>query len=284
MNSKSIVFLGSRFNVLEQLILCEDIDNIKIFALKGSLLELTLIEKSIPFAVFSMDSKKSFLDYLLVLDFDLLISNGCPLIFPVDKFKKHQILVNVHPTFLPYLQGKTPLNGVFYNKYDFYGATMHFIDKGIDTGDVIYQKRETLTSDIDLGLLYHLAMKLEGIVFKIGWEKLKRNNYKYVGYKQKGIPTFFNRTKEIQTIDFKMQSTEVLLLAIKSFGIETQGSLTTLENREYKIIEAEIIKHKPLLSMYKTSLPGKIILKYDNKMLVKTVDGIIKVRRFIELN
>ncbi|ALJ04041.1 hypothetical protein APS56_02215 [Pseudalgibacter alginicilyticus] len=283
MNNKIIVFLGSRYNVLEQLIACESLVNLKIYALKGSLLETILIDNGIPHDVFSLEKKKDFLKMLIDIEFDILISNGCPIIFPVERFKKHQILINIHPTYLPYLQGKTPLNGVFYAHYDFYGATMHYIDKGIDTGDIIYQKKQKLTKDIDLGLLYHLAMKLEGVVFKQGWNKLKASNFKNIGRKQKGNPSYFNRTEVMQTIDFNSHNTDQILLTIKSFGIETQGSFCSIDNKKYKIIAAEKILHKPLLDMYANCLPGKIVLTYDTKMLIKTIDGLIKVTRFFRL-
>ena len=280
MTDKKILFIGSRFNVLEQLLECETISNIKIYALAESLLEKILKGRQIPFNSFSTENRKSFMEYLLQLDFDILISNGCPIIFPVQKFKEHQILINVHPTYLPYLQGKTPLNGVFYSKYDFYGATMHYIDKGIDTGDIIFQKKHNLTSDIDLGLLYHLAMKLEGTVFKHGWNMLKEANFNYIGKKQEGEASYFNREPSMQIIDFKTQKTDDLLVAIKSFGIETQGVFSTINDIKYKIIEAEKIIHEPLLLMHSNVQPGNIILNYDQKLLVKTIDGIIKINRF----
>lgn len=280
MSEKKIIFFGSRFHVLNELLLIEDASNIIIYALQESILEKILNDEQIAFHSFSLDKKKEILNYLSEVDFDILISNGCPIIFPVDRFKNHQILINIHPTYLPHLQGKTPLNGVFYYSYNFYGATMHYMDKGIDTGAIISQKKVTLTSDIDLGLLYHLAMKLEGTVFKQGWKKLKQANFNYVGKKQKGKHTYFNRTIDKQSIDFKTQTTKELLRTIKSFGIESQGSFSILDNVEYKIMDAENIVHKPLLSMYGDIIPGKIILSYDGKLLVKTIDGIIKITRY----
>lgn len=277
--NKKIVFLGSRTHVLDELLKYVKSDNLIIYALENSFLISYLNERNIGYSAFSMSNKKACLDELLALDFDVLISNGCPIVFPVQKFKSHQILINIHPTYLPYLQGKTPMNGVFYLNYSFYGATMHYIDKGIDTGDIIYQEKEALTDDIDLGLLYHLAMKLEGAVFKKGWEKLNQANFDYIGIKQGAESTYFNRTDEMQYLDFK-DKTDLLLLKIKSFGIKSQGCTANIENIKYKIFDAEQIIHKPLLETYKNANPGEIVLFYDEKFLIKTVDGIIKVKTY----
>lgn len=279
-HNKKIIFLGSRINVLKVLLKCENIENITIYALEHSFLSTFLKEKSIPHKLFNTTRKKAFLEDLLTLDFDVLISNGCPIVFPVDKFKEHQILINIHPTYLPHLQGKTPMNGVFYCGYDFYGATMHYMDKGIDTGDVIYQQKENLTSDLDLGLLYHLAMKLEGQVFKSGWSLLKSAKFEYVGKKQEGEPSYFNRTEDMQKLNFLENTTSTILLRIKSFGIQSQGCLATLENNLYRIFDADEIIHNPLLDQHLEKTPGSILLTYDNKLLVKTTDGIVKITRF----
>lgn len=280
---KNIVFVGSRFNVLEQLIKMENIKDITIYALDESYLSKILRQKNIPFKSFILNDKRAFLNEILNLDFDMLISNGCPYILPIKLFRPEQILINIHPTYLPFLQGKTPINGVFYDNYNFYGATMHYMDEGIDTGDIIWQKKEGLTSDIDLGLLYHLSMKMEGTVFRVGWELLKQSRFNYIGTKQKGKSTYFNRNDEMRNIDFKIQEHSFILRAIKSFGIQTQGCFANISNAKYIIYDAEEIIHKPLLEDYKESMPGSLLMEYDGKLLVKSNTGIIKVSRFVKV-
>jgi methionyl-tRNA formyltransferase len=277
---KKILFVGSRYHVLDQLLSSENKEDILIYALENSYLAQMLTDKNIAFRAFDFKDKGKFMEEILSLDFDILISNGCPFILPVHKFAPEQLLINIHPTYLPFLQGKTPINGIFYDGYEFYGATMHFIDAGIDTGAIIYQKRVGITPDLDLGLLYHLSMKLEGTVFKIGWELLKQSNFKYQGEKQQGTSTYFNRTPEMQLLDFKSQNTSAILRAIKSFGIKSQGCSAEISNKNYRIYEAENMIHPPLLKEYQMSGPGSLLLEYETKLLVKTKDGIIKITRY----
>ncbi|WP_340202357.1 formyltransferase family protein [Ascidiimonas sp. W6] len=277
---KKIVFIGARFNVLEQLLKTEDQASLQIFALENSFLSNILDRKQIAYSSFSMSDKKKILTNILEMDFDVLVSNGCPFILPTNKFKTHQTLINVHPTYLPLLQGKTPLNGVFYNNYDFYGATMHYIDEGIDTGAIIHQEKVTLTPDIDLGLLYYLSMKLEGTVFAAGWEVLKANAFAYTGKKQTGTSSYFNRTVEMQHLNFEKDTNKELLRLIKSFGISSQGCTAELEKKEYVIFAAEAIIHSALLEQFKNATPGTIVLVYDGKLLVKTIDGILKITNY----
>lgn len=284
MKTKRILFVGSRYHVLDQLLNFEKEEDISIYVVKDSYLSNILAQKNITYNVFDSKDKSKFIEEILGLDFDILISNGCPFILPVAKFNPKQLLINVHPTYLPFLQGKTPINGIFYEGYKFYGATMHFIDSGIDTGAIIYQERINLTPDLDLGLLYHLSMKLEGSVFKMGWELLKHSNFEYQGKKQQGISSYFNRTLKMQQLNFKTQGTSNILRAIKSFGVKSQGCNAEISDKNYKIYEAENIIHLPLLKEYQLSEPGSLLLEYDTKLLVKTKDGIIKITRFEILN
>ena len=51
----------------------------------------------------------------------------------------------------------------------FFGASMHFMDDGIDTGKIIYQEKVDLTEDINLSMLYYMSFRLERDVFKHGF-------------------------------------------------------------------------------------------------------------------
>jgi len=48
--------------------------------------------------------------------------------------------INIHPSLLPKYRGPTPEYWILQNKETVTGVTIHFIDEGIDTGDIILQK------------------------------------------------------------------------------------------------------------------------------------------------
>ena len=49
--------------------------------------------------------------------------------------------INVHPSLLPQYRGPAPAYWILKNKEKFSGVTIHFIDEGIDTGDILLQRR-----------------------------------------------------------------------------------------------------------------------------------------------
>jgi methionyl-tRNA formyltransferase len=275
-----ILFIGNRWNVLNVLLKNYNYELI-IYVLIGSSLENKIKDKNIKYNIFSNTEKSKIIDIVLKQRYDILISNGCPFILPIV----NKIMINIHPTYLPYLRGKTPLNGVFYNNMNYIGATMHYISDKIDGGNIIYQEKHKITDDLDQGLIYFLSFFLEGVVFKKGWDLLLSNNFNF-----EGIPidlskgTYFNRTEDKATIDFQKMKTDDIIRIIKSFGVESQGvKVNGLVDNKYKIVkifDANKIINSLLIDLYKKEMPGNILLNYGSKKLVKTIDGIIKIIQY----
>lgn len=72
---------------------------------------------------------------------DLIIVNG------MSELLKKNILdipkkgcINLHPTLLPNYRGGYPIFWTFYDQTIRPGVTVHFLDEGEDTGDIIYQE------------------------------------------------------------------------------------------------------------------------------------------------
>ena len=229
------------------------------------------------------EEKTKVIESIIEDSYDILISNGCPFVLPTNKMKS-KLMINVHPTYLPYLRGKTPLNGVYFNRMTFIGATMHHMNDVIDAGNIIYQKKIKLTSDLDLGLVYFLSFYLEEIVFKKGFDLLKKNNFEYKGIKvdiAKG--SVFNRTKNINKINFQKMNSNEIIKIVKSFGIKSQGARIKNESNSLKIsriYEAIKMNNNTLLDIYRDRKPGEVVHRYDGKILIKTIDGLIKVVDF----
>ena len=155
---KRVFYIGNRSGCLEFFLeRTEEFQLVEIFALQDSPLFYELTAKSdVRFTTF-YENKVSWSKIKAMLSsnsYDLLISNGCPFIIPISylrKFNPTSIFLNTHPTYLPNLRGKTPLNGILWSDLGYIGATTHLIDDGVDTGNIIYREKLELTKDIDQG-------------------------------------------------------------------------------------------------------------------------------------
>jgi methionyl-tRNA formyltransferase len=272
-----IIFIGNRFNVLNELLKLQY--NVEIFALENSFLVYELINKNIKFQTFNVLQKDLIKDYIAKSEFDVLVSNGCPFLLPICK----GIMINVHPSYLPKLRGRAPINGVLFTKAKYFGATMHYLNEKPDDGDIIYQEKHLMSNDIDLALLYFIVFDLEAIVFRKGWTNLVERNFQNFGKPQKSYQkSYFKRTSELMCVDFKFMSSSEINKRIKSFGIKSQGVISKgLKSHESFIFYSSmLVNNNYLNNIFKNYEAGEILLKYEDKMLIKSIDGIIKIDNF----
>lgn len=99
-------------------------------------------------------------------DFDFLISYGYRYILS-EKVLKHfqnRCAINLHISFLPFNRGADPN---FWSIYEGtpQGVTIHYLDKGIDTGDIIAQT--TVPFDEDIDTLSSSYDKLHKAIFRL---------------------------------------------------------------------------------------------------------------------
>ncbi|MDR3000513.1 MAG: hypothetical protein LBU89_04530 [Fibromonadaceae bacterium] len=127
--------------------------------------------------------------------------------------------LNFHPSYLPYNRGKHPS---FWNIIEEvpYGVTIHFVDKGIDSGDIIFQK-EIAKDWLDTGYsLYQKSLKMIVQLFIDNFENIKSGNYERRCQPNYGT---FHYAKEMNEklelkLDEKVTARELLnLLRAKDF-------------------------------------------------------------------
>lgn len=102
-------------------------------------------------------------------DLDYVIGVHFPYIVPSEVLAVPRIgVINLHPGYLPYNRGwHTPswalLDGTPI------GATLHFMDDGLDTGDVIAQEELTVGAGDTADTLYQRLLGLEVELFEKAW-------------------------------------------------------------------------------------------------------------------
>ncbi len=83
-----------------------------------------------------------FLDQLRALQPDLFIAAGYALILKPETLAIPRLMaVNFHASLLPYYRGKHPVFRTLRGGERWAGLTVHVMDPGIDTGDIIYHDR-----------------------------------------------------------------------------------------------------------------------------------------------
>ena len=105
----------------------------------------------------------------------MLVSNGCPWILPITMQKSNQTWVNIHPSMLPDFKGANPIKEMQDAKEPWIAASCHFIDEGMDTGNIIHQERLPINPEmITLDNRYKLSFAMEAIVFTVALDRLSK--------------------------------------------------------------------------------------------------------------
>lgn len=283
--TKQVLLIGNRCDVFERLGDFHELQLARVFAVRDSFLHRRLVELGLPHEVIDQANKSRVVEQIAETRFDILVSNGCPLILPVSRLiQQHQCFLNVHPSLLPHFRGMHPINGVLLRGARWFGATLHFMDDRIDTGRIVHQERRPVTRDLDLGLLYRLAFTLEGEVFARGMRRLIRSGFRYGGRPQRGRGSYYTRRAEDMTADLTEVTDRELLCRIRAFGIPSQGMELALSDGRYRVWDAERIVQSSLLRAHARRAPGDVLLRYDDRLLVKTRQGIVKLRGWQRLD
>jgi len=116
------------------------------------------------------------IELLRSLDLDYVIGVHFPYIVPQAVLALPRIgIINLHPAFLPYNRGwHTPSWAILDGTP--IGATLHFMDSGVDTGDIVAQEEIEVRPDDTAHSLYGRVLELEVELFKRTWPLLASGN------------------------------------------------------------------------------------------------------------
>lgn len=284
MEKKRIVYLGNRDICYKVIQGDPKYEIVKILTFEDCALARLLEKEHTQYEIITEADKEYVIELLLVLPFEILIVNGCPFILPASLLQSTgKVLLNTHPTYLPYLRGKTPINGCFLFDYPL-GATTHYISDKIDGGNIIYQEKVDLTPDLDLGLCYFISYTLEERVFKRALEILEQFDFRYIGAEIDTLkhPIFHNEPS-LRELDFQKMTAENCARHIRAYGIEGEGCFANINGQRYVIYDAEQVMNEYILKKMIPFENGQVVLEYDSKMLIKCSEGILKIKRYRKL-
>ena len=183
--------------------------------------------------------------------------------------------INCHAGKLPFYRGRNILNWAIINDETEFGITVHYIDEGIDTGDIILQNTYPISDQDDYSTLLSIAHEecatlLVRAIKQIQNGKATRTNQKNFH------PTGFYCGKRgfgDEVIDWN-QSSRQLFNFIRSICKPGPIARTSINGHEVKINEAVYIKDAPEY----INTPGQLLMKTELGFLVKTLDSFIEIR------
>ncbi len=180
--------------------------------------------------------------------------------------------INVHASLLPKYRGAAPIQHAIINGETVTGITIMKMDKGMDTGDIILQKKCNISVDDTCETLYN---KLADLGAQALMETLENTDALEFKPQDDSLATYAPMiTKETGHIDWHKTSLEILNL-IRAMNPKP-SAYTLYDDKILKIHQAQ---NYPT---YENAECGKIIDMSKDGFAIKTSDGALYVERLQE--
>lgn len=183
-------------------------------------------------------------------------------------------IINCHAGKLPFYRGRNVLNWALINDEKEFGITIHYIDVGIDTGDIILQETFPITEKDDYGSLLRVAYLQCGKLLYKAVKKIQKGDYNLI--KQKDIhPIGFYCGKRIigdEIINWHKNSREIFNF-VRALSSPGPFAKTFCNGKQLLIKKTKLITNA---ISYK-NIPGQIVGKNDKTLIIKTNDTIIEI-------
>lgn len=112
------------------------------------------------------------------LRLDYVIGVHFPYIIPEAVLSVPRVgFLNLHPAYLPYNRGWHTASWALLEGTPI-GATLHFMNDGVDMGDIVHQEQLDVSAGDTAHTLYKRLKGLELKVFKEAWPQLMANSYR----------------------------------------------------------------------------------------------------------
>ena len=179
---------------------------------------------------------------------------------------------NLHASLLPQYRGAAPINWAIINGESETGVTTFFLKHAIDTGSIIYQEKEKINPDDNVGTVYErLMIKGAALVLKTV-KSIEKGDYPSVPQPDtseiKHAPKIFKETCEI---DWN-QPEEKIRNFVRGLS-PYPAAWTTLQGKVFKIYKVSCVDN----NIEEDLIVGQFLTDNKNYLYFKTADGFISV-------
>tara|TARA_B100000780_G_scaffold166311_1_gene116381 strand:- start:181 stop:1110 length:930 start_codon:yes stop_codon:yes gene_type:complete len=218
---------------------------------------------------------KVIIDDIKELKPDIIISAYYRKIFPKELINIAKLgIVNIHPSLLPNYRGPVPTAWAILNGENEFGITIHQVDSGIDTGDILVQKKYNI-SEKETGYdLYLRAMDLGAKLFIENFDDIVSGIIKPKIQQSGG--SYFGKLKNRLLLNWK-DSGKNIMNQVRVRAKPYNPIETILENKYFFINKVSILNN----SSIKVQVPGKILkVNKDDTFIVSCADGAVHIEEY----
>ena len=179
--------------------------------------------------------------------------------------------INVHASLLPKYRGSAPINWVIINGEEKTGITTIYMEKGIDTGDMLLKKEIKIKENETSGELHDRLMILGAEVLIDTLTEIERGSINRIPQddnKSSYVPVM---NKDLGKIDWNKNSKDIFNLVR---GTDPwPSSYVTYQDKKVKISNVEVVKR------FKDGQPGEVVKVDGSGIYVNTKDSCLVIKK-----
>tara|TARA_B100000029_G_scaffold508763_1_gene596404 strand:+ start:184 stop:1200 length:1017 start_codon:yes stop_codon:yes gene_type:complete len=224
-------------------------------------------------------NSRKMLDLLKKNNINLGFSLGCRQIFKqniIRYFKGN--LYNLHDSYLPYERGGGLNSWRILLNRKIVGNTIHKVERGIDNGDIVLQRKIKILKKFPFPIDYDLAQQKNSVVLLDNFLMKLKNKKKFLLRKQNiNKSEYFSRlyTKNNGALDVD-QKPEKFERFVRAFSFPYEGAWILKENKKIFIKNVKVIKQDIFSDKI---FNGRVYRKYkDGRVLLIIGGGLIEVK------
>lgn len=177
--------------------------------------------------------------------------------------------INVHASLLPKLRGGAPIHKAIIYGYDVTGITIMYMDKGMDTGDMISKKEVKIEDNDTAETLHDKLQKISVTLLLETLPKIISGTNKREKQDDNRATYAYNISRQEEHVDFNRTSREVFnqIRGLNSWP----GAYAVLDDKNIKLWLSKISEN------HYDAKPGTIVNLNKNGMEIVTKDGSVLI-------
>jgi methionyl-tRNA formyltransferase len=238
-------------------------------------LESIAVKQDIRFERTRNINSPEFCELISVLGIDLVVTAHFEKLLKPSLIAAPRIgCINLHPSLLPKYRGMSPQHWPIILGDNETGVTIHFIEEGIDTGNILVQKKITIPPDMYVSELQLSMIPLYKEAISEALQKVKAGD---LGIPQNNIEagSYYGRFKRSNACITNESTTREAYNLIRACSKPYIGAIfNNVRIWKASIVENEVV-NKLLLNFH---FPGFYEIDGSHYLLLK--DGALKINKF----
>src|SRR6056297_4068916 len=180
--------------------------------------------------------------------------------------------INLHASLLPEYRGSSPIQQAIMDGKDKTGVTTMFMDEGLDTGDIIFQKEVKIKNEYNAGDLHDKLAEEGAELLKEPLIKIENGSVSRLKQNEDKANYTSQLSKDDGLIDWS-KSSQDLYYFVKGMN-PWPGSFTYLNGKLLKIFEVKPIDET-------TNKKAGTVIKANpaEGLFIQTGDGLLKIKK-----